>query len=349
MTHTDRPDEGPGLAGSISPRRPDDPEPADEPNGSWEPNEPGKRGEPVGETIGLIGLGAMGSRFAQRWLDAGYRVVGHDADPAAMERAVGRGVDRAGSPAEVADRVETVLVSLPTPDIVETVACGGDRSILAGSSVATYVDLSTTGPSMAERIRPRISERRVAYVDAPVSGGVAGAEAGSLTVIASGEPQAIDRVRPVLEVIGSRVVVVGPAPGQGQLVKLLNNLLSAAGIAITGEAVVLGAKAGLDPAVILDVVNTSSGANKASLDKFPKQVLTRRFDHGFRLDLMAKDVRLCLAAGRAHDVPMPIGDAVERLWSGAERELDAGVDCMALVQLLERWAGTTIEPGGHPG
>jgi 3-hydroxyisobutyrate dehydrogenase-like beta-hydroxyacid dehydrogenase len=291
----------------------------------------------------------MGSRFARRWLDAGYGVVGHDAEPAAMDRAVSQGVDRAGSPAEVADRAETVLVSLPTPDVVRTVACGGDRPVLAGARVVTFVDLSTTGPSMAGEILPRVTDRGVAYVDAPVSGGVAGAEAGRLTVIASGSADAIDRVRPVLEVIGSRVVVVGALPGQGQLVKLLNNLLSAASIAVTGEALVLGAKAGLDPAVVLDVINTSSDANQASLDKFPKQVLTRRFDHGFRLDLMAKDVRLCLAEGRARDVPMPVGDALDRLWTGAEGELDAGVDCMALVQLLERWAATTIEPGGHPG
>ena len=300
--------------------------------------------------IGLVGLGTMGSRFATRWLEAGYDVIGFDCDPAAVARVVSAGVGRARSVAEVADRAETVLVSLPTPEAVYDVACGGSDCLAAGNAIGTYVDLSTTGPSMAAAVAAALSARDIQCVDAPVSGGPAGAEAGSLTVIAAGSDETIALVRPLLEAIGSRIFVAGDEPGQAQLVKLINNLLSATAIAITGEALVLGAKAGLDPRIVLDVVNVSSGANNAAADKFPRQVLTRAFNHGFRLDLMTKDVRLCLAEAHEREVPMVVGEAVEGLWKLASERLQPGADCTAIVTLFEAWAGASVvaptEEGG---
>ena len=292
--------------------------------------------------IGLVGLGTMGSRFATRWQDAGYQVLGYDSDPAALDRAVGGGTIAAASPYEVADRARIVVASLPFPEAVYQVACGEDRSLARGSAMRTFVDLSTTGPSTAAAVAARLADHQVQYVDAPVSGGPAGAEAGTLTVMAAGADGALAEVRPLLEVIGSRLFVVGSVPGQAQLVKLLNNLLSASAIAITGEAMVLAAKAGLDPGVVLDVINVSSGANTAVSDKFPRQVLTRAFNHGFRLDLMAKDVRLCLDEAQRRAVPMALGEAVNHLWHQAAGTLEAGADCTAIVQLFEQQGGAVI-------
>jgi 3-hydroxyisobutyrate dehydrogenase-like beta-hydroxyacid dehydrogenase len=296
----------------------------------------------VDESVGLIGLGTMGSRFADRWRRAGYHVVGYDDNPAALDRAASRGVSPARSAGEVADRVQTVLVSLPTPEAVYQVACDDGPSLAAGSAIHTYVDLSTTGPSTARQVAAHLATRGIRSLDAPVSGGPGGAEAGSLTIMAAGEETVLADVRPLLEAIGSRVFLVGSRAGEGQLVKLLNNLLSAAAIAITGEALVLAAKAGLDPAVVLDVINVSSGANTAVSDKFPRQVLTRAFNHGFRVDLMAKDVRLCLAEASQQGVPMALGQATEQLWQRAAAELAPGADCTAIVQLFEAQAGARI-------
>jgi 2-hydroxy-3-oxopropionate reductase len=288
--------------------------------------------------VGFVGLGAMGARMARRLLDSGHELAVFDTRPEAMA-ALGGDVIACSSPREVADRAEVVLVSLPSVEAVRAVA----GELAGGAALRTYVDLSTTGPTAAEEVAEALQATGVACVDAPVSGGPAGAEAGTLTLMVAAAPSALDAVRPLLETIGSRILVVGERPGQGQMVKVVNNLMSASAIAITAEALALAVKAGLDPATVLDVVETSSGASNAASDKFPKQVLTRRFDHGFRLELMAKDVRLCLEEARRREVPMVVGGTVEALWSLADAGAAEGADCTAIVQLIESWARTTIE------
>jgi 2-hydroxy-3-oxopropionate reductase len=292
--------------------------------------------------LGFVGLGAMGARIAARLLDAGHAVVVHDARAEAAESLRERGAQVADSPRAVADAAATVFVSLPTPAIVRTVALGED-GLARGAAIATYVDLSTTGPAVAEEIAAGLAERGVAAVDAPVSGGPAGAEAGRLTLMVAGPTSAVDGVRRLLDHFAGRVFVVGERAGQGQAAKVINNLMSACAIAIAGEAMVLGARAGLDPAVLLDVVDASSGQSNAASDKFPKQVLTRRFDHGFRLELMAKDVRLALDEAHRRQVPMVLGATVSELWNLAETQ-DVGEDCTAIVKLFEAWGGATVAP-----
>jgi 3-hydroxyisobutyrate dehydrogenase-like beta-hydroxyacid dehydrogenase len=185
----------------------------------------------------------------------------------------------------------------------------------------------------------------VSAVDAPVSGGPAGAEAGRLTLMVSGPDAALERVRPLLEAFAGNMFVVGSAAGQGQAAKVINNLMSACSIAITAEAMVLGVRAGLDPGTLLDVIHVSSGANNAASDKFPKQVLTRDFAHGFRLDLMAKDVHLALDEARRRGVPMVLGSTVEELWGLADATGDDGRDCTEIVRMFEAWGGAEIAPG----
>jgi 2-hydroxy-3-oxopropionate reductase len=289
--------------------------------------------------VGFIGLGAMGAPMVRRLLDAGHAVAVHDPRPeatAALERV---GAQICASAREVADQAGIVLVSLPSPAVVAAVA----GELIGGNAMQLYVDLSTTGPQVAEEVDALMNEAGVDCVDAPVSGGSVGAQEGRLTIMAAGEPQAIATARPLLELLGSTIFVVGERPGQGQTVKLINNLLSASAIAITAEATTLGVKAGLDPATLLEVVSASSGANTAASVKFPQYVLTRSFDQGFRLELMAKDVRLCVAEARRRGVPMVLGGTVEQLWNVGEANLPADADFTEIVRVFEDWAGARIE------
>jgi 2-hydroxy-3-oxopropionate reductase len=296
---------------------------------------------PAELSIGFVGLGAMGARMAARLLDAGHPLTIHDARPEAAQALQASGARVVATPREVADAAELVIVSLPTPAAVQAVATG-ELGLSGGASMRWYVDVSTTGPDAAEQVARALGEAGVACVDAPVSGGPPGAQAGTLTMMVAGAPEAVAAVLPVLESLAKSIFVVGCEPGQGQVVKVINNLLSASAIAITAEALTLGIRAGIEPKTLLDVVGASSGSNTAVVDKFPRQVLTRRFDHGFRLELMAKDVCLCLAEARRHDVPMLVGSTVEQLWSLAATRTPATGDCTEIVRMFEEWTGTTI-------
>jgi 3-hydroxyisobutyrate dehydrogenase-like beta-hydroxyacid dehydrogenase len=294
--------------------------------------------------VGFVGLGAMGGRMAARLLGAGHALVVCDPDPAAVARAREAGATAVANPREVADAAPVVMVSLPRPSIVEQVALGDD-GLAEGSAIEIYVDLSTTGVATAQTVSEGLAGHDVAAVDAPVSGGPAGAEAGRLTLMVSGPDAAVDRVRPLVEAFAGNVFVVGDAAGHGQAAKVINNLMSACSIAITAEAMVLGVRAGLDPSTLLDVIHVSSGANNAASDKFPKQVLTRAFAPGFRLDLMAKDVHLALEEARRRGVPMVLGSTVEELWGLADATGDDGRDCTEIVRMFETWGNAEIAPG----
>jgi 3-hydroxyisobutyrate dehydrogenase-like beta-hydroxyacid dehydrogenase len=237
--------------------------------------------------------------------------------------------------------VDTVLLSLPTPPIVREVALGAD-GVGSGSKVKTMIDLSTTGARMAREIAGALAAKGITAVDSPVSGGVAGAAKGTLAVMVACERAHFAELEPMLAQFG-KVFFVGERPGMGQTMKLANNLLSATAMAATSEAIVFGVKAGLDPAVMCNVINAGSGRNTATEDKFPRQVLPRRFSHGFTTGLMYKDVTLCLEEAAAAGVPMPVADTVRALWARAHAELGADSDLTAIVQLVERAAGVEVK------
>jgi 3-hydroxyisobutyrate dehydrogenase-like beta-hydroxyacid dehydrogenase len=290
--------------------------------------------------IGFIGLGQMGGPMSRRLLAAGHRLVVHDLRAEAVAALVAEGANAAGSPAEVAARAEVVLVSLPTPEAVRAVALDAD-GLIHGSALRTYVDLSTTGQAVAAEVATALAERGIVTLDAPVSGGVRGAVAGTLAVMVAGPAAAFERVRAILEVFG-RVFLVGERPGLGQLMKLANNVLSATAIVATAEAVVLGVKGGLDPAVMLDVINASTGRTTASEDKFPRQVLTGNYGAGFTAGLLTKDLGLCAAAAEALGVPMPVAAEVHAQWRRAVAELGPDADITQIATLVERAAGARI-------
>jgi 3-hydroxyisobutyrate dehydrogenase-like beta-hydroxyacid dehydrogenase len=291
--------------------------------------------------IGLVGLGAMGSPIAAALLGAGHELVVHDRDAVAVERAVSLGAESARSARAIADAAPVVFVSLPTPAVVRDVACGAN-GLLGGSAMEVYVDLSTTGAIVAGEVADALAAAGIAVLDAPVSGGVAGARARTLAVMAAGETDVFARIRPLLELFSRSVFHVGVVPGQGQTVKLLNNLLSATAMAATSEALTFAVSAGLDAATVLEVFNAGSGQNTATSQKFPAHVLTRRFASGFRLELMAKDVELCIAEARGERFPMVLGGLVQQLWTLARAQSEATADHTEIVRLFEGWAGIEV-------
>jgi len=290
--------------------------------------------------IGLIGAGQMGAPMARRLLEAGHALVVFDTNPTAIEPLVALGAISAASPVDVANSAETVFASLPHPAIVREAIIGPNGAI-AGQSIRQFVDLSSSGAGTAIELAQVLGARGVQCLDAPVSGGPAGAAAGTLTLMASGPRALFHTLQPVLACLG-RPVFIGEKPGSAQTLKLLNNLMSAAAIAITSEALALGVKAGLDPRVMLEVINTSSGRNSATQDKFPNQVLTRRFDFGFSIGLSLKDVRLCLDEARTLGVPLLTGSVVSQLLEVAKNAFGAGADCTMLARLIEQWSGCEI-------
>jgi 3-hydroxyisobutyrate dehydrogenase-like beta-hydroxyacid dehydrogenase len=291
-------------------------------------------------TIGFVGIGMMGLPITTRLLAAGYDVVAYDMRKEAVDSIIAKGAQAASSPADVASKSETVLVSLPMPDIVKDVAFG-KNGVASGNRRRVFVDLSTTGPRVAEGISREFSNHGVVAIDAPVSGGVSGAEKGTLAVMVSGPKAECDKLRPVFDIIG-KYFWVGDKPGQGQMMKLMNNLLSATAMAATAEAIVLGVKAGLDPTIMCEVINAGSGMNTATRDKFPKAVIPRTFDVGFATGLMTKDVMLALAEADHHKMPMGIGNAVKATWLQTLAKEGAASDMSRIVEMMEETAGVTV-------
>jgi len=290
--------------------------------------------------IGFIGLGKMGDPMTQRLLAAGHGLVVYHLDAGAVARTVAHGAVGVDSPAAVADATETVLTSLPSPEIFEAVACGPD-GVREGSAVRRLVDLSTIGASSTQRVAAALAERSIALVDAPVSGGVGGAAAGTLAVMMAGPAEEVELVRPLLDELG-KVFVVGDRPGMGQVMKVVNNYLSATAIAATGEALAVAVKEGLDPEVAIEVINAGSGRNTASEVKFPQQVLTGEFAAGFALGGMYKDVRLFTEQAEESGVPIWVGSAVRHLWQYGNTHVGADADMTAVVKPIEEWAGVEI-------
>ena len=290
--------------------------------------------------LGFVGVGRMGIHMAGRLLEAGYAVTVFDTNETAMARLEQRGAKRAASAADVASQCATVLVSLPTPDIVKAVALG-KSGLIEGTKVKTFIDLSTTGPRVAKEVADGLARKGITAVDAPVSGGPSGAEKGTLAMMIACPRTLADELRPVIEVLG-KFFYIGEAPGLGQTMKVINNLLSATAITITSEAMVMGVKAGLDPTTMLDVINAGSGRNTATADKFPRCVVPRRFDFGFTTALLYKDIKLCLDEAEALGTPMIVGNAVRQLMAIGKAEMGPDADITEFVKPLERLAGVQV-------
>ncbi len=279
-------------------------------------SEPGNRsaGTP---RLGFIGLGQMGGPMAANIARAGFELTVFDKSGTAARAPAGATL--ADSVEETAARAETLFLSLPDGPVSIAVA----RRIAAAPARRTtvVVDLSTIGPGAARAAAEILSAAGVTYVDAPVSGGQAGAVAGTITLMWAGPAAELERHRAVIAAFCKNPFHVGEAPGQGQALKLINNFLSGTAMTATSEAMLYGLTQGLDMKTMLDVVNVSTGANSATRDKFPKRVLTGSFDAGFKTTLLAKDIRLYLENARAAGAPHELGAVVAALWQACNRAL----------------------------
>jgi 3-hydroxyisobutyrate dehydrogenase len=310
-------------------------------------------GAPVRVT-GFIGLGNMGFPMTGRLVAAGYQVRGYDTSQAALDAFAGHsGPGRATPVSELnaaGEGADAVILMLPDSDIVERVVlgrlvsepapadAGGGRpaggllaSLAAGT---TIIDMSSSDPARTRLLATAVAAAGVTLLDAPVSGGVSGAQAGTLTVMVGGPAATVERFRPMLEAIGKRVVHAGDA-GAGHAVKALNNLMSAAHLLASSEALIAGRRFGLDPAVMLEIVNGSSGRSGSTENKWPNFVLTEKYDAGFAARLMVKDIRLALAIEHATGVPAAASEAVVAVWEEALAELPPDADHTAIARWLD--------------
>ena len=278
--------------------------------------------------------------MASRLLDAGHSLCVFDTSAEAVKPLAARGAKVATSAEDVASQTEVVFISLPTPPIVQQV-CTGERGILRGSRVKTMVDLSTTGPSVAKVVAKAAGEQNVAWVDSPVSGGVSGAVKGTLAVMVSGPQASFEELDPLLKNFG-KTFYVGDKPGLAQIAKLANNLLGAAAIVLSSEAMAMGVKAGIDAKVLIDIINAGSGRNSATQDKFPRAILPGTFDFGFATGLSYKDVRLCVDEAEALGVPMVAGAAVRQMLAITQAKFGADSDFTSIAKVVEEWAGVQI-------
>jgi 3-hydroxyisobutyrate dehydrogenase len=270
---------------------------------------------PKKSCIGFIGLGNMGRPMAQNLAAAGFEVVAADAAPIEPPD----GVTLLSSAGQVAQRASIVVLSLPDGPTVAAVA----EAIVSTNDaiVRDVVDTSTVGPGAARQIAATLASIGVSYVDAPVSGGVAGAKAGTITVMFSGPDDSFARVEPALLAISSKIFRVGLSPGQGQAMKVANNFLNACTLLATSEAVAFGVHFGLELPMMLDVINASSGRSGASDEKFPRHIVPGTYASGFAARLMAKDVTLFMSEDEAHRPGDRIGEICRAVWSDyAERE-----------------------------
>jgi 3-hydroxyisobutyrate dehydrogenase len=284
--------------------------------------------------IGFVGLGNMGMPMTRRLAAAGYDVVGFDTSAAVMRSIADAGMTAAPAVTTVGDDAAAVILMLPDSNVVEQVLLAD--GLLASLAPSTMViDMSSSDPARTRVLAGRAAERGITLIDAPVSGGVAGALAGSLTIMVGGPEEAFAAARPVLAAIGGRVVHAGDV-GAGHAVKALNNLMSAAHMIVSSEALIAGRRFGLDPAVMLEIINGSSGRSGSTENKWPNYVLTERYDAGFSIRLMVKDLKLALGIEHATGTPAPVSEAAVAAWEAAAGDLSPDTDHTAIARWLDQ-------------
>uniref|UniRef100_UPI003B51D028 NAD(P)-dependent oxidoreductase n=1 Tax=Roseovarius indicus TaxID=540747 RepID=UPI003B51D028 len=290
--------------------------------------------------LGYIGLGQMGAAMAERLLGDNAELHVFDTSAEAMNRFTVRGAIGHGSPREVADAAEVVFACLPNQGVSEAVAHGSD-GVVHGSAVRVYAEMSTIGKTCMEGIADRLAKAGILAVDAPITGGPPAAREGRLAMLAAGAQEALDRVVPWLDRIGRQTYVLGQTPGQAQVMKVVNNAMMAANMVIASEGLVMGAKAGLDPDAMMEVLTAGTGQSAAATI-LAKAALTGGFDFGAHLSIVEKDAKLGLSEAAELDVPVETMQAATRLWDRAAQEGRGGDDFTSIIQLIEEAAGAQV-------
>jgi 3-hydroxyisobutyrate dehydrogenase len=293
--------------------------------------------------VAFLGLGAIGRPMAKRIADAGHALaVWNRTDSRARDFAAETGARHAATPADAARDADVVITCVPNSPEVEALVTRPDGLLAGMKPSAVLVDCTSGEPAASRRIAARLAERGFGFLDAPVSGGTIGAERGTLTVMVGGPAATLDRVRPVLESFGQKIVHCGDV-GAGDALKAVNNALLAIGVWATGEGLLALVKAGVKPDIALDVINASSGRSNASMNLFPERVLSRAFPRTFKLALLDKDIGIAASVAREQHVPSPVLQLTADLFALAHRELGDDADHVEAVKLLEHWADAEIE------
>ena len=291
--------------------------------------------------IGFIGLGRMGAPMAARLVAAGHALKVFDVAPAARDAFLATNAGKpAGLPREVGEGSELIVTMLPTSADVREVLTRPDGALDAIAPGTLIIEMSSGVPAITQALAETVADAGGVLIDAPVSGGVARAITGELSIMVGGPPDAVARARPILEAMGTAILPTG-AVGSAHAMKALNNLVSAAGFLVSVEALLIGKRFGLDPAVMVDVLNASTGVNNSTQKKLKPFVLSRSFDSGFSLELMVKDLTIALGIARDGGVSAPISSLTRELWQAA-RAMDVGPDHTAAARLSERLAGLEL-------
>lgn len=291
--------------------------------------------------VGFIGLGTMGRHMARNLLKAGHRVVFYARRPEVVAEFIGAGGVPTESPAAVAREADIVLTIVTADAQVREVTLGPQGVIHGAAPGKLLVDMSTISPRTIREVAHQLAARGMATLDAPVSGGPWGAEAGTLSIMVGGDAAHLDRARPVLEAMGKHIFHLGPL-GAGQTVKLVNQLLAGGVMALIAEGLVLGKKAGLDPAAMADVISVSSGNSEMFAARVKKFVLADQYQPGFMTDLMRKDVALALELGAELSSPLPVGQAALAQYDAAQAQGLGASDFAAVVRVCEQQAGVRV-------
>ena len=288
--------------------------------------------------IGYLGVGKMGLPMAGKLLDAGHELWVYDISEDAMRPLLERQARQAASPKELADICGTVVVSLPTLEVFWRALAGSD-GLLAGKTLKTLVNTCTVGGPFIRKVETECAAADVSVIDAPISGGVAGAEAGTLAVMVSGNPGQVADLMPVFRLWGPTIVIAGERPGPAQTMKLANNLLCAVALVATSEAMTMSGKSGIPADAMLQILNNGTGRNFATTHIFPGAVLPRTFDFGATLEILMKDVDLAIEQGEELGVPMWVCQAVRLVLKHGVYQGRAQQDMSRIVEVVEDGTG----------
>ncbi|MEQ1611191.1 MAG: NAD(P)-dependent oxidoreductase [Hyphomicrobiaceae bacterium] len=284
--------------------------------------------------IGYLGVGNMGQPMASKLLDAGHELWVYDVRDEAILPLVERQARKATSPKALADACDTVIISLPTLDIFRRTLAGPD-GLLAGKALRTLVNTCTVGGPFIREVEAQCKAIGVSVIDAPISGGVSGANAGTLAVMVSGDPAEVSRLMPVFELWGKSIVVAGQMPGAAQTMKLTNNMLYAVAIVATSEAMTMSSKAGVPDDAMLQILNSGTGRNFATMHLFPQSVVPRTFESGATIEILMKDVDLAIEQGEELGVPMWVCQAVRLIMKHGVFQGRAQYDLSRMVEIIE--------------
>lgn len=297
--------------------------------------------------VGYIGLGEMGGPMVRRLASVGFRVHVYDINPKAVERAVAAGAVAATSPRAIANRAKVVFTCLPSLYALRAVALG-EQGLAGGTAVRVLVDLSTTGADFARELAAGLAPHGVQVISSPVTGNVRSAAEGKLATMSSGPSSAYREAAPVMRYLANATMLyLGEEVGKSQTLKLLNNLLSASGMASSVEAFILGTKGGLDPETMLEVINSGEAISAASRNKFPRCILPRQFDYGARMAITIKDISTTLKEADQLEVPLWVAPAIRQLWAYAISQGAHDRDGTSLITYLEPWSGVEVRAGAN--